>query len=300
MHRSGHSTDASRRFIPAAIVLCLLLGFVPARYLALTGELADKANWIIAPISHPVLRLAAWLEPGRRQQGHSPEVARLQSDRDRYQTMFLRAQAEIGRLRGQISDLQRGIDLNPALPVRQLSAQVIRRQADASGRLLVIRGGARTGVTPNTVVVVNGVDLVGRVIRANRNTSIIQPITSTGAGAIDARIILRDDGFGARCQLRPVRGGLLQGLASEPEDPDSGRIEPIEPGRIVRLADQTWPANAQMLIVGIVERVDSAEDQLLRKIVTVRPRIDPARVTEVVLRITEDSPIPSNPPEGGP
>lgn len=287
MARVPQSQERARRLLILAIGALLVLGLMPVRYLGLAGELADKVNWVLAPISHPLYRLSRWLQRSGPARPEPPELAHALEERDRFQALYLREREENERLRRQIRDLQRGIELNPALPVRQLAAQVIRRQSDLSSGLLVVRRGTAQGVHQNTVAVVGGVDLVGRVERAGRNTSALLPITARGAPPIRGRIMIREPDLYALCELRPVEGGALEGLVSEPEDPRTGRVVPVERGQVVRLDDPTWPENAQMLVVGLVERVHSAEDQILRKIVTVRPRVDPMRISEVVLRITE-------------
>ncbi len=60
-------------------------------------------------------------------------------------------------------------------------------------------------------------------------------------------------------------------------------------GQLVRLSDATWPRNALMLELGTVEKVEQNPDQPIRKIITVRPRFDLSRASEVFLRIAGDA-----------
>lgn len=95
------------------------------------------------------------------------------------------------------------------------------------------------------------------------------------------------------CQLEPIGNGTLRGPVFRPEapagSPEASAPEPAV-GQTVRLDDDAdrWPRHAQMLIIGRVERVDPNPDMPLRKIITVRPTLALDRVSEVVLRISEE------------
>ena len=75
---------------------------------------------------------------------------------------------EAEALRTLVRDLSRGMELNPSLAVRQIAAPVIGYGSDLSGGLLTVRAGRKDGVEPNSVVVVRGVYLVGRVQRVRQ------------------------------------------------------------------------------------------------------------------------------------
>jgi hypothetical protein len=107
--------------------------------------------------------------------------------------------------------------------------------------------------------------------------------------------------------LKPQGDGTLKGEVGTDAGPSLGaggtanpRLEP-KPGQTVRLADRTWPSAAQMLIVGTVTRVDPSPTQPLRKVITVEPTLRLDRVSEVVLRLTDESfsVIPTSPTGGG-
>jgi hypothetical protein len=99
-------------------------------------------------------------------------------------------------------------------------------------------------------------------------------------------VVVLDGAATVRCRLAPVGKGLLQGDLEDKRDESGAPIEPPA-GAEVRLSDPTrWPADAQMLIVGVVERVEPSPRQPLRRVVVVRPSVpDLTRVGEAVLRI---------------
>lgn len=87
-------------------------------------------------------------------------------------------------------------------------------------------------------------------------------------------------------RLDPVGDGTLRG----PVEIQDGAQPELKPGTIVRLADpDRWPLHAQMLVVGIVERVYPSPDQPLRSNIVVRPTLELERVSNVVLRVAEES-----------
>lgn len=164
--------------------------------------------------------------------------------------------------------------------MRALAASVIGASSDLADGLLTVRAGRDEGVTEReTVAVVNGVHLVGRVESVAARTSRVRPITRSGAGWIQALVYIdRPGGKAYRCQLRGADDGTLKG------DLEEG-AQGIEPGQEVRLQDADWPDTAQMLVLGRVESVGAKEGAPLRSVIIVRPDLQLERVRRVVLRI---------------
>jgi cell shape-determining protein MreC len=243
---------------------------------------------VVAPISHPFARLGRLLVPARvaAEQRSADELAR-QLDDER--TRRLRAERENERLRGTIEQLSRGAAVAPDVPVRQVMRQVV----EPSARLMRVRIEDADGVTPNAVATASAVQLVGRVMRVDGRTCLVQPITAREAPRLRGEIALDESGAGGArlaCLLAPGDDGVLRGEVEASDTPAGAGVDgsgAIRPGMTVRLSDDQWPRHAQMLIVGRVESIEPHERQPLRKVVTVRPTVDLRRLSEVVLRLPD-------------
>ncbi|MCB9846555.1 MAG: hypothetical protein H6811_11300 [Phycisphaeraceae bacterium] len=285
MARHNSNLLTPRRALSASIAAALVLSVAPIRYTAWVGWFGDLATRLIAPISHPVLQLVRWVSPARVREDPPEQRLKLE-DAARFQALYLRAARENAALRERVRDLQNGVALNPDPDVSLLTASVIGISTDLSRLLLRTRIGTEAGVQPRTVATVRGVQLLGRVVHAARGLSEIRPLTDDGADTVLGRVVLTEDGQGLLCTLEPDGAGNLRGAVEDPgQRPDLPAIE-IEPGLLVRLDDDAWPRHAQMLELGRVTRVDRAEDQPLRRIITVRPAMDLSRVSDIELRIT--------------
>jgi rod shape-determining protein MreB len=69
------------------------------------------------------------------------EQRQLTEERDRFQTLFLQQRDENTRLRDLITELQRGMKLNPDLPVTQLAAPVVGVSSDLASAVMRVRAG---------------------------------------------------------------------------------------------------------------------------------------------------------------
>ena len=290
MARSAAShLPSSKRMMALVAVTLLIIGLVPVRYLGWVLWVREPVARVMTPLSAPVLSFVAWIAPPEGASASSEAVAALEQNAAQLEQLYLSEKFENQRLRAQIVQLQRGIALNPQLPVTQFAAPVIGRSSNPSSSMLEVRGGRTRGVTPNTVAVVAGVQLLGRVQRATDSTCLVLPINDPAAGpiggmiAVDARSI-----DGPATLLTPTADGTLRGDVEDRRNADGNPRDTIRPGMTVRLRDENyWPANAQMFVLGTVERVETAPDSALRKVVIVRPTVDLRRVSEVVLRIPD-------------
>jgi cell shape-determining protein MreC len=137
------------------------------------------------------------------------------------------------------------------------------------------------------------VQLVGKVIRVGPRTSFVRLLTDLTAGTIDGRIMSSAETPGPICKhLSPVGGRKLQARVRVEKDQTAP-----EEGQIVRLLDDRWPRNAQMLVIGVIAEKPTV-DSTGWYVVTVKPTLDLERLSEVLLRIaapeTEDKgPAPS-------
>ncbi len=273
-----------------SILVLLILSLLPLRTIAWVGWFGNLAEIVITPVRHPFALVSRWLSPPRA--AHSDEATRvLEEELEHARQLYLQTLDENVKLRSTIQELQRGIALNPELAVQQISASVTGSSGDLAAALLHVRAGEKQGVTINTVATAPGLQLLGRVVQVSARTCQVQPITSKSSGTIRGKLMLDEDtGAGLECLLTPGPDGTLRGPVE-----DARGIEPT-PGLIVRLADtDRWPASAQMLLLGKVESVEPDPNQPLRKTVTVRPTLKLERVSEVVLRISPESPDSDTP-----
>ncbi|MCC6678327.1 MAG: hypothetical protein IT436_14405 [Phycisphaerales bacterium] len=284
-----HSPRARRFALPGAIAISAILCLLPLRWLSWLNDFQDLTLTLVGPLSRQFEKLLEWRAPALTTQLEK-ELAESRQDRDHYQMLYYRATQDIEELRERIEQLQQGIALNPDLPVTLYAAPVIARSSDLASGAFTVRAGSRIGVVPGTVVTAGGVQLVGRVTQSGTRTCTVQPITDRTAGPIYGLIIFDEDtGKRITCRLEPAGDGLLKGPVEDRRD--DATQEPLTPvpGQTVRLFDpESWPKNAQMLVIGKVESITPAPDQPLRKIITVRPTSRLERVSEVVLRLAGD------------
>ncbi|GMV25020.1 MAG: hypothetical protein AMXMBFR58_10510 [Phycisphaerae bacterium] len=292
MSRLLHSSPLARRLLPVSIVLLVVTAFLPPAVGAWPGWFGRLLLFFVAPISEPVRGIASWLSPPEPKT-QDTAIAAIQQQAEGYRQQLLRAQVEVEQLRQQITDLQRGALLND-LPVRQMHASVIATSSDLTSHLLRIKAGTAQGVEVNSVATVKGLQLLGRVVNADRRTCEIQPITSPAAGQIRGVVMLSDMIRGPECLLEPRGDGTLVGPVEDlrqwppgivlPEGTQPGDPVRVKVRQTVQLFDPSWPKSSQMLTIGVIEEVQPAPDQPLRQVITVRPTLRLERVSEVVLR----------------
>lgn len=274
------------------LVALFLLSVIPMRFTRWTTGFADVAitvsspvsnavRWVANPLTRPFSRTA---DPALAEQ----YLKELEVSRQRALDMELK----VRELQRQVEELQLGAPITPELGVRQIAAPVIGRSSEMASAALHVRAGSGRGVVENSVAVVEGLQLLGRVERVTSAWCVVRPITDNAAGGIMALVMTAESlDSGIQCRLEPIGGGLLRGPATWVESTDrDGPIE-IAVGMKVRLRDDTWPRSAQMLIVGEVTAVNPAPDEPTRTIVTVAPTVTLQRVSEVVLRVPIDPDI---------
>lgn len=279
----------SRLFFRLAVLCLLILAVPPIRFTWWARSFSSIADLVFAPVGHPVRWIASKAR-GPAASSDDPAMARLRDEREQWHTMYLQSEAENDRLRNLIAELKVTAAFNSHVPVRQVRAGVYSSASDVSGGVLKVRAGEREGVYPNSVAVVAGLQLLGRVTDVDSRSCSVTPITSKSSGEFRARVILDDNGNGPATLLMPVGDGTFRGDVEYQVDANNEPLEPVV-GQIVRLSDDRWPLHAQMLIVGVVDEVEPSPNNPKRKRVTVRPTLDRMdQVSEVILRVT--------PPEG--
>lgn len=309
-----------KRSLILALVITGILALIPARHLAFLNWFGRLTLTLVAPISHPLASVSRWLSPAGGLGGAAdsdPQLRALAARVDEAETALLRAQRENDRLRELLRQAKVIAELNPA-PATHLEAPVYAASSDLASPILRVRAGSDQGVNTSTVAVVRGEQLLGKVVNVTPSACVVLPITSKAAGTLKGMVLVErstpTDGaryIGLACTLEQLVDGTFRGpvedrreSASGPGPQDARVIEPSL-GQIVRLDDpDRWPAQAQMLVIGRIERIDPSPGQPLRKIITVRPIIDQMeRARRVGLRVPGDIPpsaITSPTTGGGP
>lgn len=294
-----HKALGTKRALPIAIAMMVILGVVlPIKYIGWLGWFGGLTGALIGPVSHPFTILAHWLTPASPREADDPTVKSLREQIDVLTTQLLRAQQENARLYTEIEEQYQLSRLNPDAPVRHVNAPVTGASSDLYSGILTVRAGHKQGVTLNTVAVVSGLQLLGKVVEAGARTANVQPITGKAAGKIRARVMFESIEDRLICVLDPVGDGTLRGPVDSGEVSQGRTLDPAV-GQLVRLDDlERWPEHAQMLVVGKIEKVEPSPEHPLRKIITVRPTLVLDRVSEVVLRVSAEPPD-SPPVKGG-
>jgi cell shape-determining protein MreC len=268
--------------VTAMIVLCLL----PSAWLDWTNWFGAQARVVVSPIAHPMTMAKNLVIPQSVGNPNATQRERaLQSELDRYRALLYREQQENTQLSSLVEQLSSGAAVTPDIAVTQIPRPV----TGLSREFLVVRSGGHERISRSTVVVVNAVQLCGRVAEADERTALVLPITAKDAQPLLGNVLLDDTGTRtARCMLTPIGKGLLEGDVTMPVADGTG-IPPatIEVGMEVRLLDDQWPRHAQMLLIGTIERVAPSPNQPLRQRITVRPSVDLRSVPEVFFRVPD-------------
>jgi cell shape-determining protein MreC len=282
----------------AACALIVLLGVLPAGWIGFVGWIGNVLDLLLAPVQSPVAAGVRLLRgPLRAGADGDPAVAELRRQVEEFRTQRLRDWDEIQRLQRQLAALQRAAMLNPSLPVSQIAAEVIGGHSEGGGTLLKVKAGSLNGVPSDAVAVWDGVHLVGRVVDVEPRIARVRPVTDRNAAPIDGVIIPSDPGpllapdpmaMALETPLQPTGDGRLRGPVEVRMARAGMPPAEIVPGMIVRLrgagrpGTEAWPEPARMLIVGVVERVETGPND--RPVVLVKPAFSLADLAEVVLR----------------
>ncbi len=272
--------------MPICVVAMILLCLLPSAWLDWTNWFGAQARVVVSPISHPMTMAKYLVIP--QSVGNPNATARenaLKSELDRYRALLYREQQENAQLTGLVDQLSSGAAITPDIAITQIPRPV----TGLSREFLIVRSGVHEQISRSTVVVVNAVQLCGRVAESDDRTALVLPITAKGAQPLLGNVMLDDSGTRtARCMLSPIGKGLLEGDVTMPVADGTGiPAATIEVGMEVRLLDDQWPRHAQMLLIGYIESVAPSPDQPLRQRITVRPSVDLRAIPEVFFRVPD-------------
>lgn len=298
--------SARRSILSSANLLALAAGLC-----ALTAVAPGGLTWWVESVAYPVQIVTApvrWLVGQVARGGGGGVAGGAGSDKLARDVALLtvrnhRLAAENDELRAQVRALQRGAELSEPGEAVRIVAPVIAADSPAGGGLIMLRTGRVRGpdgsdgpVPVGSVAVHDGVNLVGRVVRAGGPVADVQPIGEAGTRELRGTIFpleadasAEPSGSQLGVRLTPAGGGKLRGSVVALVLPE-GQFEPdVRVGMTVRLSDPAWPRAAQMLVVGTVERVERAENG--RPVVTVRPGFEASGLEQLTILLTPEAAV---------
>ena len=280
--------------LPAVAGVLLLLGLIPGHERFTSRPLNSFLEFVTAPPRGAINLLASRLRRAPATPS-SAELKTLQDERDRWKALYFQEKFQREQQASQYAQMLRGQALNRDFNVRQLLASVIGPTSDASSSLFDVRAGSADGVEVGSVVAFDGVNLVGRVTRADTKSCQVQPVFDVKAPDINGIIFPLETSsdtppdpgaVSLSCRLTPTRAGTLAGAATARSLRAAEPVPPLKIGMLVRLADETWPRSAQMLVIGRIEEVQVLANG--RERIVVRPVFKPP-LAEVMLRLPDES-----------
>lgn len=291
-----------RATLGAAVGGLALLSLLPASVLWPLHTAGNLLSLAVSPIEAPLTQGLRWLRGPSRAEGESERLRAALDESQQWRTLYMMEAADAERLRDRISNLEASLALDPALRVRLVTAQVISVRSDGAVRFVKVKAGASDGVTRDTVATVGGIHLLGRIDEAVApRLSHVLPVTDRASRPFRAVLLTPDGAVPAAlppdalssapaCLLKAAGNGTMEGdvVVARPDptrpaaEGQAGNASVATVGMVVYLADPAWPAHAQMLIVGKVERVERKENT--RQVVVVRPMFSVDELGEVVLR----------------
>ncbi len=279
-----------RRSLAVALLATIVLCFLPLNLIKWESWFGRLAQVVVVPVSGPLSTVSRWLSPASKSAERSAEVQALEQQLSELRTRTLQLQRENDSLRKALGEIRVLMDLAPDSTVRQVYAPVVGAAGDAGAGLLTVKAGARHGVDANSIATGVGMQLVGRVTSVGDRTSTVLPITSGDEQLLAVVFVEGAGSEGLACRLRPRGDGTLRGPVEDRRDVQTAGVIAPKVGDEVRLADpERWPRVAQMVLIGRVEKIESAPEQALRKIITVRPTIERLdRVAQVIIRTGVD------------
>jgi cell shape-determining protein MreC len=244
----------SRWAFPMAMALTIASALLPGRWLGWTRLPAEVVGMVLGPFGHPANQLGARLRPPPGQAitfdgSQAQYIEHLRQERNEFERLFLAEQNEVIRLREDLEAIEQvGRDELHA-PLRPITAHIVVREPGESLEPVVVSRGSDHGVTPGTVAVVDGVNLVGRVLDdVTAMQSRLLPLASPRTPPFKITIQSRDRSTDAPLSTSRVWQAFPTGDGGFTADVDRSVV--ITEGDIVRLTDPppAWPAAAPDLL----------------------------------------------------
>src|SRR3989338_3509333 len=104
-------------------------------------------------------------------------------------------QAELTRLREDNAELRAQLNFLDRTGYTSVGAEVIGRNIDPIGTTLIINRGIQSGITKNYPVIASGGNIIGKIVRAEKNTAIVR-LLNDNANKVAATVMNRDKSIG--------------------------------------------------------------------------------------------------------
>lgn len=288
MARTSRSMLSAPRLLVVTSFVMALMALLPTPAIRWVRQLSRPVTTLLGPLNWALKGGVQMVAVESSATKETPEFEELRGQLESYKFQWMNEREENERLRKQIAELQKGPPIASEF-MRPVYAPVIGGGADLSAGILKAKAGEREGVLPNSVAVVEGVHLVGKVTEVASRYCLIQPVTQKGSRGLKG-VIMVGDQRGPFCDLVPTGAGTLNGRVFFEE----GMARPeLKEGMLVRLDDPEWPASARMLIIGQIVEVVPLPQQPNRPVVTVRPQFVIDKISELVIRIPTEAPAAS-------
>lgn len=294
-----------RNLLIALVLASALLAIAPTRYTLWTNRFGTIAQIVVEPVR---AIFATVLRPAEKPLTATEELLHSKEQLDFITVRYLQLEAENRSLLRQIESLQQGVAINPDSKAPRVVTPVVGFSSNPASLLLKLRtdhvskdqltGLPAIGV--GSVAVVNGVNVVGRVVSSGDYFAWVQPITDpsligkSGSSGGLAAAVYPNEGrtdLGAELwsvkygvTLVPTVDGMLRGsvLRLIP-----GEETPLKVGMRVRLTvpPGDWPRFADNLVIGTVASIEKAAND--RPEITVKPSFELRSLREVTVMIQQ-------------
>lgn len=277
----------SQRIFPVVIAITLAVSVLPPGVMKwFFHPIAEFQGVLLGPFAQFGNYVGGWLRPAVVT-SDTTDMQELRQEMEKFRQLYIREQSRVRDLQGIIEQLQRATFPGSTAKFNPLWAPIGLRSPFSGLGQVTLNRGSSNGVTPGTVAVYNGVQLVGQV---KSDISSVQcallPLANKDTGMLSVRAVPKGgDGTlpgGTTFQIEPVGDGTFLG------EPDNSLV--ISAGEDVLLFDQNWPETAQGMVVGVVESVSGSDAKPLRQRVIVRPTLQVAQLHQVLLKIETDEP----------
>jgi len=205
---------------------------------------------MVTPISEPLIRLSVFLRPPVQALGEDhPDLVHLRTELDSSRSRAPNLENRVSVLTNQLREISVLYEEDRSIRYVQVRRS---NQSRHAGRITDFRvnAGRRHGIAPGLVAVTLSRQLVGLVESADSLTSTVKPITDSGTEPFAVRIDYGEVGFvdDLPGSLTPDGKGLFTGTFDARSD--------IQPGQVVRFADESWGSSNIGLLVGYVQRTE--------------------------------------------
>ena len=280
------SRPTSRVAFPVVIGLTLVMAMLPWSWRRPWAEPIGAIVRIpLTPVGDLLHAIGGRLRPAPSPVGAiEASVEDLELEVERLWQLYRAEQKRTRNLAEQVAQLQQ---LPPEVlrsSSMALMARVVMDGSDSTLGASIVRlpRTLEQPLVPGTVAVYQGVHLLGRTTDASdrRHLATVMPAAHPSVGALQGRVFPDPDGDSSRSfpvYLEPTGTGSF---ISEID-----RSASIERGARVRLDDDSWPATAQMMIIGEVSSVKVDDDEPLRDRLVVTPIYELRDVSTVTLLV---------------